>query len=235
MKLYLIRHGISCANLLRAQQQTLAANQYVDPELTEEGRAQAIRLGPALKRKLKRPYVVGASVMLRAQQTAYHLLHPSKLYIVPHIRELWRTSLECTALSKQDQERVLREQTGDGAIPPIRDYSYSEPDVPEPQQITEFLKWLGSKGQRLTKGTKNLVLVSHGGFIEHFIKQVLDQEVSGIVNYELFEFDYTVRKKRAIIKSFRGIPYIDRNRLYLSTRKNASRCRLQNRTHRKGL
>ena len=118
MRLYLIRHGVSCTNLLRVVQgpESLDADRYIDPELTEEGRQTAKRLRPHILKRIKGPFVTGASKLLRAQQTAYLLLNPEEILIVPHIQELMRSSLECTPMSPELQARTLIERTGDKGL-----------------------------------------------------------------------------------------------------------------------
>jgi broad specificity phosphatase PhoE len=231
MKLYLIRHGVSCTNLLRAVQgpESLDAEFYIDPELTEEGRRTAMKLRKKILKRIEGPFVVGASKLLRAQQTAFHLLRPSKLYIVPHISELQRESLECTPRHRDCQARLLIERTGDRDLPAIRDYSFFEDDTvqPEENQVNTFLKWLALKGPAITGG-KNLVLVSHSLFIDDFIRQTTEQESGGILNYELIGMDVDIKNKKAVISNLQRIPYVPRKRLMWSTRKHmkSSKCRI---------
>ena len=231
MKLYLIRHGVSCTNLLRAQGRTLEADQYIDPELTQEGRRTAEQLRPLLLKKLKKPYIVGASTLLRAQQTAHLLLKPERLLIVPHISELMRTSLECTAMMPDLQARTL-EQTGDSTL--VRDFTYMEPDVPEEDQVKAFLRWIGTTGAQITdRGKKGLVLVSHGLFIETFLHQTLNKHIGGPLNYQVFEIDIQLKGKRAIVKKVRILPYTSKKRLHMTVKKymRNNRCRT---TYKKG-
>jgi broad specificity phosphatase PhoE len=237
MKLYLIRHGVSCTNILRAVQgnHSLDADRYIDPELTEEGRQIAKRLRPFLLKKLKGKYVVGASKLLRAQQTAYLLLKPSKLLIVPHISELMRESLECTPMSKELQARTVIERTGDRGLPPIRDYTYFEDDTvrPEQEQVQAFLHWLAVQGPMITKGNKALVLVSHSLFIDEFIRETLGTESGGILNYEMVQCDIDIKDKVATVKSCKRVPYVPRKKLQWRTRKHIenNRCRIPVRRH----
>jgi len=236
MKLYLIRHGVSCTNILRAVQgqDSLDADRYIDPELTEEGRQLAKRLRPSLLKKLKGDYVIGASKLLRAQQTAYLLLKPSKLLIIPHISELMRDSLECQSMTKELQARTFIERTGDKGLPAIRDYTYFEENKEgEDKQVEEFLNWLALHGPLLTRGKKGLILVSHSLFIDAFIKQTTGQDPKGILNYELIEFDIESKNKSATVKSWRRIPYVPRKKLVWNTRKHIqnNRCRIPLRRH----
>jgi broad specificity phosphatase PhoE len=231
MKLYLIRHGVSCTNLLRAQGRTLEADQYIDPELTQEGRRTAELLRPLLLKKLKKPYIVGASILLRAQQTAHLLLKPEQILIVPHISELMRTSLECTAMMPDLQARTL-EQTGDNTL--VRDFTYMEPEVPEEDQVNAFLHWLATTGAQITdNGKKRLVLVSHGLFIETFLHQTLKKHMGPPLNYQVFEIDIQLKGARAIVKKVRTIPYTSKKRLQMTVKKymRNNRCRY---TYKKG-
>jgi broad specificity phosphatase PhoE len=238
MRLYLIRHGVSCTNLLRQIQgnNSLNADHYIDPELTEEGRQTAKRLSPYILKKIKGPFVIGASKLLRAQQTAHLLLKPKQLFIVPHISELQRESMECTALPPELQARTLIERTGDKAIPPIRDYSYFEDDMQnsEDQQVKIFLNWLGQNGSKITdNGKKSLVLVSHSLFMDQLVREIKNKESGGILNYEMLELNVQIKNGKAKIQSIKRVPYVDKKKLMWSTRKHLqnNRCRIPIRKH----
>ena len=238
MRLYLIRHGVSCTNLLRQIQgnDSLNADRYIDPELTEEGRQTAKRLSPLILKKIKGPFVTGASKLLRAQQTAHLLLKPKQLFIIPHISELTRRSLECTVLPPELQARTLIERTGDKSLPPIRDYSYFEEDtlIPEDQQVGMFLNWLGQNGLKITdNGKKSLVLVSHSLFMDELVRELQGKDSGGILNYEMLELNVQIKNGMATVKRIKRVPYVDRKKLMWSTRKHLqnNRCRIPVRKH----
>jgi broad specificity phosphatase PhoE len=224
---------VSCTNLLRQIQgnDSLNADHYIDPELTEEGRQTAKRLSPYILKKIKKPFVTGASKLLRAQQTAHLLLKPKKLFIIPHISELTRKSLECTTLDPELQARILIERTGDKALPPIRDYSFFEEDTqtPEDQQVGMFLNWLGQNGSKITNnGKKSLVLVSHSLFMDQLVQEIQGKKLGGILNYEMLELNVQIKNGKATVKSIKPVPYVDRKKLMWSTRKHLqnNRCRI---------
>jgi len=76
---------------------------YEDPELTAWGRKKAFHLGAALREAIKEDllkknqttdYIVGSSVLLRAQQTAYLMFFPKILWIIPYLSELYTSYLD---------------------------------------------------------------------------------------------------------------------------------------------
>ena len=223
-KLYLIRHGISCANLARAHS-SKAADRYTDPELTQEGRRRAKLLKPHLLKAIQKPFVAGASILLRTQQTANLLLDPPLLHIVPHISEFGRHSQEATALPPAIQIPIL-EAAGDTIH---RDYTYLEPPQPEHEQLDAFLKWLHKNIQAITSnGKKSLVLVSHYLFIQALLKRLIGIKVDDIANCELVSFDVVLENGSAVLKNTRGIDYMPK-RLRHWTVKQVARghgCRL---------
>jgi bisphosphoglycerate-dependent phosphoglycerate mutase len=95
--LYLVRHGVSCANLKKAMKQQFT--NYRDPELTRAGQEKAVQRGMLFREYLaaegQGTPIVGASVLLRAQQTAFlmmspdytHQLYLPELFVVPYISE----------------------------------------------------------------------------------------------------------------------------------------------------
>ena len=208
-KLYLIRHGISCANLarnLKVPDAALAADLYTDPELTKEGRKRARALRPRLLQQIQKPFVAGASTLLRTQQTAHLILNPKRLYIIPHIAELGRHSQESTALAPALQEELLKD-AGDKRL--VRDYTYMEEPVPEDKQLDAFKHWLGTHIRAITnRGRKSLVLVSHYGFIHDLIKELTGLQVNEIVNCELVSLDVTLENGNAVLKNVQAIPYM---------------------------
>ena len=101
---YLVRHGTSCTNVTKKRSWIpsflgKAGNygpkyRYEDPELTAWGRKKAFHLGAALRNAIaddlttngQHPdYIVGSSVLLRAQQTAYLMFFPKILWIIPYL------------------------------------------------------------------------------------------------------------------------------------------------------
>lgn len=176
--LYLVRHGISCANLAKKKGERLLQHTYTDPELTTWGRKKAKALGPYLEASLSDPFfIVGASCLLRAQQTAYYMLEPERLIIVPYISEKGIGG-ENYAFSPKAQADILDQYTcGDINFAPKRvwDYFDSAPNASVPS-TNKFLAWLKDHYRTLIASNVKdigtpLVLFSHGIFIRDFIKE----------------------------------------------------------------
>jgi len=173
-----VRHGISCANLAKKKGERLLQHTYTDPELTTWGRKKAKALGPYLEASLSDPFfIVGASCLLRAQQTAYYMLEPERLVIVPYISEKGIGG-ENYAFSPKAQATILEQYTcGDINFAPKRDWSYfdSAPNASVPN-TNKFLAWLKNNYNKLVGSSGKvigtpLVLFSHGIFIRDFIKE----------------------------------------------------------------
>ena len=173
-----MRHGISCANLAKKKGERLLQHTYTDPELTTWGRKKAKALGPYLEASLSDPFfIVGASCLLRAQQTAYYMLEPERLIIVPYISEKGIGG-ENYAFSPKAQADILEQYTcGDLNFAPKRvwDYFDSAPNASVPS-TNKFLAWLKDHYRTLVASNVKdigtpLVLFSHGIFIRDFIKE----------------------------------------------------------------
>jgi broad specificity phosphatase PhoE len=207
---YMIRHGASCANLASLSKRPDVASQYTDPELTAEGRRLTRALRPYAHKALPKPIVVGASTLLRTQQTAHFLLNPKKLFIIPYINEMGRESQESTALPSVLQESVLGEQLGDHKVVASKDETYLQgaPAVSEQAQVGAFLEWLGHHVDAITQSqTKTLVLFSHYQFLASLIKKATGKPARTIRNCEMFRFRAVLRNGTAVITSVRRIPY----------------------------
>jgi len=207
LKLYMIRHAISCGNLAYSFSQ-LASDLYTDPELTQEGIRRAKALRPFLKRVIPKSIVVGASSLMRAQHTAQLLLDPKKLYIIPYISELGYESQSSTALAPTLQAELLPKN-----VTSILDYSYYNKATPviEQNQVDAFLKWLGENMRQLTShGQKSLVLVSHGGFMSELIYSYNKFNIN-IFNCDAIEIYITIQNKKAVIKLIQHVPYMPKD------------------------
>jgi len=206
----MIRHGASCANLAYSSKRLDVASQYTDPELTAEGRRLVRALRPYALKALPKPAVVGASMLLRTQQTAHLLLNPKKLFIVPYINEMGRESQESTALPSTMQESVLGEQLGDHKVVESKDETYirAAPAVSEKAQVGAFLEWLGQNVNAITQNhAKTLVLVSHYQFLASLIKATTGNTAHTIRNCEMFRFRAVLRNGSAVITSVKRILY----------------------------
>jgi len=255
-KLYMIRHGISCGNVNYHLKDMLALSLYTDPELTQEGRDILSSVRANIKKNIEGPYLVGASNMIRAQQTANILFNPKKIYIIPAINEFGQHNQENTPLRPSVQGEVLSKITGDGAILTKRDYTLFEeyPGMTDVTQVSTFLQWLGTHYKKLaskSRATKpNLVFVSHFGFIKELMCRV-DCGDSFVLNSALIEFNVKLVNQTATLTSVKQIFHSDLNKLSIDLPKNlaSDTCRIPlrkpkqklqsykkfNKTHKKGL
>ena len=228
---YMMRHGSTCANLARSLDNHLDTTLYTDPELTTEGRRLARALRPYAQKVFQKPLVVGASPLLRTQQTALLVLNPKKILIVPHISEMGRESQESTALAPDLQTTVLSDQLGDKKVADLRDYSLmrDSPAVPEEDQQAAFLQWIGGHLPALTdQGRKNLVLVSHYGVLHGLLNTATGKDVDVIRNCELFRLTVDIRGGKAVLKRMEKVEYAPSELLdwNLGRQKKKHGCRL---------
>ena len=214
-KLYMIRHGISCGNINYHLRDELSLSLYTDPELTQEGRAILTRVRKDMKKAIQGPFIVGASNLIRTQQSANLLFNPKRLYIVPAIGEFGRHNQENTPLRPSVQGDVLTAFTGDGAILKKRDYKFfiEDANMTDTNQVKVFLEWLGKYYKKLAKAAHvskpNLVLVSHYGFINELICSIKCLEEGFIMNSALIEFDVTLTGETVRLDSVKQVFYTD--------------------------
>ena len=247
-KLYMVRHGISCGNMNYHLKDELALGLYTDPELTQEGRTILQNVRRQMKQHIDGPYIVGASNLIRAQQTAQLLFNPKTIYIVPAIGEFGRHNQENTALRPSVQSSVFTDITKDASIIKKRNYSFfaENPSMTDVTQVSVFLEWLGTYYKKLAKTSKhprpNVVLVSHYGFISELICSVKCLETNFLSNSALIEFDVSIVNEKARLNSVRQIHYIDDDKLKINIAKNLAtdKCRIplnkkiRGKTHKKG-
>jgi broad specificity phosphatase PhoE len=227
----MMRHGSTCANLARALDNHLDSNLYTDPELTTEGRRLARALRPYAQKAFQKPLVVGASPLLRTQQTAHLVLNPKKILIIPHSGEMGRESHESTALAPDLQTSVLSERLGDKKVADLRDYSMmrDNPAVAEEDQQAAFLQWIGGHLPALTdQGRKSLVLISHYGVLHGLLKTATGQTVDTIRNCDLFRLTVDIRGGKAVLKKMEKVEYAPSELLNWNLKRQKKRhgCRL---------
>jgi broad specificity phosphatase PhoE len=95
LEILFVRHGLSCANAWGRKGGKTYQSVYSDPELTTQGIQRSVETGPLLTEQIAKyfpdgRYSLGASCMIRAQQTAYYMLGRATgrpIHILPHIGE----------------------------------------------------------------------------------------------------------------------------------------------------
>uniref|UniRef100_A0A6C0BK59 Uncharacterized protein n=1 Tax=viral metagenome TaxID=1070528 RepID=A0A6C0BK59_9ZZZZ len=177
-----VRHGESCANAW--QKEFLSGTQilYGDPELTRRGieRCKVFRkpLEVFINEKWsEKPYIVGASALMRTQLTAFwqlarytagHLQKP--IHVFPHICEPGR-SWDNIPFDSQKQRSIIKsreilEQLDDGN-------DYRDQQTRETQSnMLLFLKFLGTNPSVFSAGNDGIrrgVVFTHSHFLKkHF-------------------------------------------------------------------
>jgi broad specificity phosphatase PhoE len=187
--LILVRHGVSCANLKKALGQTFVT--YTDPELTRAGIVKAIHRG-----KLFRDYllnnehpnpIVGASVLMRAQQTAFLMMSPSyrggdylqNLYVVPYVSEVgasWFFPQEDNRPMKPNEKVAVLGKSTPALASHLRYVPASFPADAATPNPAKFVQWLQTNYQTLNgdePGNSPVVIFTHGNYILEFIKYVM--------------------------------------------------------------
>ena len=152
-------------------------------------------MGRRMKKMLQekigdQPIVVGASCLLRTQQTAYYMLQPPKIVIVPYISEVGASG-DNSPVSPKEQATILQTQTcGWPDFSDTRDFSYfnAAPGAANPNP-GKFLDWLAHTYGSLVDealGTP-LFFVSHGGFIRKLIFHAMTGAHGKTIHQHLFE------------------------------------------------
>jgi hypothetical protein len=112
-----VRHALSCTNVWANKMYGMHLF-YKDPELTLAGISTSQDLSSVLIQKIKdlwgeEPYNIGSSSMIRAQQTAYHMLASvleKPINIMAHICETG-LSLDNQAYPIEKQRNILEEKS----------------------------------------------------------------------------------------------------------------------------
>jgi broad specificity phosphatase PhoE len=209
-RMFLVRHGVSCANLKKAKGQWFTT--YTDPELTRAGKDKAVHRGGLFRAYLNQQGIeepiVGASVLMRAQQTAFLMMGADQIYVVPYISEkgpAWFGETEDNKPVRPNDRRLMAEKERIMRSIGVTDLAQALVPAPSPlpadankPSIPKFKAWLKNTYPSLTESApRPLVLFTHGNYIAQFIKDItrgatqIDREDRP--NYSVFEFEVTLR------------------------------------------
>ena len=112
--LYMIRHGLSCCNVLHHKELRLAMFNLLhkDPYLSNKGVHQSLKCQAFLKSKNVNVDVVLCSSLIRAIETAVYMFPENRVEIAPYICEE-RCSLENTPYeTKRQKDRLQKHVEG---------------------------------------------------------------------------------------------------------------------------
>ena len=228
-KLIFVRHGVSCANLKKALGQQFLT--YTDPELTRMGEIKAKNRGLFFREYLENRGIVnpivGASLLTRAQQTAFLMMSPdyndgqylNSLYVVPYVSEVgssWFYPREDNKPLKRDDKIALVRSKTPALLSVLRYVPMPYPDDAQTPSPAKFIQWLGTNYQALNDGNaeitgRPLIVFSHGNYIQQFIKYVLKMYPSLAhaapvtkeerPNYTAFQFTVNMRQDNNAVHS----------------------------------
>ena len=173
-----IRHAQSCANIWKKVSKIKQIT-YKDPELTEAGIKTSIKLSPILLSKITKlwknnPYTVGASQMIRTQETAYYMIGNNKpINIIPHVGEAG-VSYDNYSFPKDKQREYIKQRN-----PKILESLDKGIDSREKQTNSGksnwpmFLKWAVNNLNSFGKGSDGIyraVIFTHSHFLKNSFK-----------------------------------------------------------------
>jgi broad specificity phosphatase PhoE len=175
LDLIFVRHGQSCANVLSHIKVGIELF-YPDPELTQAGIDTSKALSASLIKNVKKrwqdePFSIGASRMIRAQETAFHMMASTlnmPINIIPHVGEL---GIVTSNYSIPVDEQIAFFKTKE---PAIIDLLLKGKDAREPQNMWDksdmykFLKWAPEHPEFFELGSDGhyrAVIFTHSHFL----------------------------------------------------------------------
>ena len=196
-----VRHGISCANVI--SNEIKKSIKYFDPELTKIGIERTIELHDILLDKIKyfwkdEPYSIGSSYLIRAQETAFHMIAKQTgkaINILPYIAEksLGPANL---ALPKDEQDEILKRNSGIiEALKRGQDGRHDQ-TIFTKSNYEMFLNWANNNLKFFEKGSDNIyraVIFSHGVLLETAFDRI-KPENNDIFHVSINESNYVKSK-----------------------------------------
>lgn len=194
-----VRHGQSCAN---QRKHAIPASHifYPDPELTEFGKKRSIDLGGKLLEEIEKKWkgkewTVGASSMIRAQQTAFYMLK-KPFIVMPFISETGKTYDNIPISDKAVQVKKM-ESFSPGISSFILENESTLQTNSNKADFQEFKNW--AKGPGITyfghtpvelggDGIYRAVLFTHSSYLKHIFPQFPPMRNKSIRNNEAIFF-----------------------------------------------
>ena len=183
--LHVVRHGQATHNIVKdLNELEHRRDDFEDAELTEVGISQCHQLSNSLEEKLSKIDLLVTSPLNRAVQTSINAFNNLQNIIpwisLDFIRE--RTGFHPCDKRRSINEKMMKYPTIDfSAIEEDDDLLYAqylherEPLPAVHERARKFLKWLA------TREEKEIIMVSHGAFIEEFVLAVLNLHKTGDV------------------------------------------------------
>jgi broad specificity phosphatase PhoE len=211
-----VRHAISCANLRKEVNPHgfpwKDHYKLPDPSLTPNGIAVAIKRGKALREKLNTDFpgqapIVCASTLMRAQLTAYLMMYPKIVHVIPYISELgFPQTPDNTPYSYEEQREILK---GVGITRKTNINKNYTTIKPNSDYFSTFLGGMidnlyasqADKSQAGKQYVKPLfVIFTHGHFIEKLLKKngIHLKGKGDRPNYSAWRFRFNKKKGKLI-------------------------------------
>jgi len=184
---FFVRHGFSCANFVK-EHSTFNPVQhtfYPDPELTVSGVDRSETLSPYLLKAINQKWpeldwTIGASVLLRAQETAFLMVakqFEEEIYVMPYVNESppfsFLQTLDNKPLLPNQQTNILNNKYEGVKINATDAYDVSV----EAKYKPSFKKFIGWAKTHLNyfgeneDGIYRSVIFTHSKFIQDLIKE----------------------------------------------------------------
>jgi hypothetical protein len=206
-----VRHALSCANVW-ANKLYGAQMFYRDPELTLAGISTSKDLSSLLIKKItdlwgEMPYSVGSSSMIRAQQTAYHMLASTlekPINVMAHICETG-VSLDNHAYDIDKQREILEMKSpGIGKLLDAGLDGRMSHNIWNKSDFGKFLTWASLNPEYFELGSDGhyrAVIFTHSHFLlkafnmdkilnnNNAVHTVIDTDNKGVINYHIWNMN----------------------------------------------
>ena len=199
MKLYLIRHGLSCGNLMAHKDIHLAPlNAFNrDPLLTEVGVQQSKKCSDFIDNKLNlKPDLVISSALIRSIETALHMFPKSDVHIIPYISEKNKTLENIPCSINHQKQRIQKETKA------LNRCKFPESNKGLKQcDLTKFIKYLQDN---FDIEDRTICIISHS----HFLMDILNinDKMNNNAIYHVVIQDNKVTQYKKIFSGYK-LPY----------------------------
>ena len=162
--LYLIRHGLSCSNILGHTSQTLRFLNILnkDPLLSNKGVEQSLKCGIFLKQKLPKIDLVFSSPLIRAIETSLCIFPENIINVSPFICEE-NCSLENNPFSRKKQVKRLNNILDDSDFQRIKLKNTVK------THTSDFKKFIKFISNTYNLNNKHIAVITHSIFLKKLL------------------------------------------------------------------
>ena len=196
LTLYMIRHGLSCCNILHHKDLRLNIinSFHKDPLLTKKGVEQSKRAGVYIKNRIPEVDIVLSSALFRAIETAHHMFPEKQIDVCPYICEK-RPSLENFPYHPKNQLGRIKKYVKDLELIKFPNHAVGISG----SNLKKFIEYIM---ENFTLENKSIAVVTHSNFLVDILKLEKRMNNNAVFKVVIDTDSYTIENVECIFSGY---------------------------------